>query len=210
MGDIDAGDAELGLQLAQLHAQMIAKARVEVAEGFVEQQHRWPHDEAARKGHALHLAAAEIARATLAIAIKAHKRQRLTHALFLLRARRAHHIEGIGDILLHAHVRPDGVGLEDHANAPFMHGDIDVRCAAEDGLALDPDLALVRLLKPGDAAHGRRLAATGGPEQNKHAAVSDLDVHAIDRRLIAIAFLQAGNLDRHPGSIPSDRLVGAG
>ena len=75
--DVDRGDAERLLQLADLGAHVDAQPRVEVAKRLVEQQDLRADDERARDGDALQLAARELVRPALAVARELHQRQRL-------------------------------------------------------------------------------------------------------------------------------------
>jgi hypothetical protein len=59
--DEEGGDAQLAVQLLDFHARLRAQLGVQVRQRFVEQKHLWlPHDRAAH-GHALALAAGELA-----------------------------------------------------------------------------------------------------------------------------------------------------
>ena len=62
VGDEDKGEAERALQGLQLALHRLAQLQVERSQRLVEQQHFRAQDERARKGHALPLAAGELAR----------------------------------------------------------------------------------------------------------------------------------------------------
>ena len=65
MGDVDEGDAELALQLAQLQLEVLAQLGVEGAEGLVEEQHARVQHQRASQRHPLLLPAGELGRAAL-------------------------------------------------------------------------------------------------------------------------------------------------
>lgn len=88
-------------------------------------------------------------------------------------ARDAAHLEPVGDVVEHVHVRVEGVVLEHHRNVAilgFLAGDV---------LVADEDAAAGDFLKPGDAAQGRGLAAAGRPDHDHEGAVRDFDVDAL-------------------------------
>ena len=70
MGHVDRGDAERLLKLADFAAHLDAQLRVEIGERLVEQQHLRLDDEGAGDGDALQLAARELMRPAIAIAVE--------------------------------------------------------------------------------------------------------------------------------------------
>ena len=65
MGDVDEGDADLGLDALELQLHLAAQLEVEGAERLVEQQHLGVVDQRAGDGDALLLAAGELVRLAL-------------------------------------------------------------------------------------------------------------------------------------------------
>src|SRR5258708_5114285 len=72
-----------------------------------------------------------------------------------------------GRVLKHVHVRPDGVGLEHHAEAAPVGRDEDVPGRGIDHAVADADLARPRPLQARDRAQRRGLAAAAGAQQRK-------------------------------------------
>ena len=79
--DVDHGEAEPLLQLADLLAHLAAQPGVEVAERLVEQQHRRLQHQGAGDGDALLLAARQLRRLALAVAVEADLGQALERLL---------------------------------------------------------------------------------------------------------------------------------
>src|SRR5262249_10618977 len=143
-----------------------------------------PAHDPAREGGPLLLAARELRRRPSLEAAHAHHVERTRD--FVLDLRRgifalARGAQRKGDVLEHAHVRPDCIGLEHHTDAAVArrheHAILDVA----HGLACDDDLARLRPLEPGEAAQGRGLAAAGGPEQRDQLAGLDAEADVVDR-----------------------------
>jgi ABC-type nitrate/sulfonate/bicarbonate transport system ATPase subunit len=92
-------------------------------------------------------------------------------------------------ILEDAHMRPDGVGLEHHAEIAPVRGDEDSPLRREHELPTYRDLARLRPFEPGDRAQRRRLPAAARAEQREQLARRHLerDVLRGDPRLTAVA-----------------------
>ena len=103
--------------------------------------------------------------------------------------RRAAHLQAIGEILAHRHMREDRVVLEDEADAAPAHRHAGHVAAAEQ------DAPAGRLLHAGDHVHGRRLAAARRPEQRHELAVLDGEVHGLQRGEVAEFLDQALQAD---------------
>ena len=78
------------------------------------------------------------------------------------------------DVVVHVHVREDGVALEDHRDAPPPRRQVG-RVSAPDRHA-----ALIDPLETGETAQQRRLAASGRTEQDDELLVPHLEVDAVD------------------------------
>ena len=99
MGDVHERDADLGLDALELDLHLPAQLEVESAERLVEQQHLRAVDQRPGQGHALLLAAGELAGAALA---EAAELDQLEHLVDLLL-----------DVLDAAAAQPEGDVLED-------------------------------------------------------------------------------------------------
>ena len=84
-----------------------------------------------------------------------------------------------GDILVHRHVGPKGVVLEQEAHLPLVCGDVDAHLTVKHYLVADGDAAAGRGLQPGDHPQGGGLAAAGGAQQGDEGVVSDDQVQVV-------------------------------
>ena len=60
------------------------------------------------------------------------------------------------------------------------------RAEVDHVLVVDPDRAVVDVLKPGEHAQARRLAASGGTDEDEKLAVVHLEVELVDRGAFAL------------------------
>ena len=72
--------------------------------------------------------------------------------------------QGAEDVLLHRHIREQGVVLEQQAHVPLLRGQVDALLAVEQHPAIQHDAAAVGLDDARDAAQGHALAAAGCAE----------------------------------------------
>ncbi len=101
---------------------------------------------------------------------EADRGERLPGAAHPLGAGHLAHPEPVGDVLLHRHVREQGVVLEDGVHLAGEGRQVGDVPPGE----LDP--AAVGPLEPRDQPQQGGLARTGGPEQGEELAVPDLQV----------------------------------
>ncbi|MCY1545954.1 hypothetical protein D9M68_819250 [compost metagenome] len=118
-----------------------------------------------------------------------HQLEHLRHAgvdLFL-----AHLVllEAEGDVLRHAHVREQRVGLEHHVDRPLVRGQVG------DVLAVEEDAPLGRPLEAGEHAQQGRLARSRTTEQGEDLALVDGQRHVVDRQ--GLVELLADPVDFH-------------
>ena len=111
-----------------------------------------------------------------------HEAQRLRHPLADDVSPDVPDLKRIGHVIEDVHMRPDGVGLEHHAQSALLRGNADVLLLRPDHLAADADLARIRSLQPDDAAQQRGLAATAGSEQREYLVGRDRQIHVIEGR----------------------------
>jgi len=190
--DVERGDADPLLQRADEESHLVAQLGVEVGERLVEQQQPRLDHQRAREGHALLLAAGELARVALAQARELHHREHGIDPALHLRGGDLAHLQAEAEVLADVHVREERVVLEHHADVPPLggqHGDVG---------AVEGDGATGRELEPGDAAQGRGLAAAGGAEQRDELALGDVEVDALHRGDGAEVLLEGGEREaRH-------------
>ena len=79
------------------------------------------HDQGARQRHPLLLPAGELVRIAVVVVGEADDAELLFDELAdLVLLMLALHLQRIGDVVEHGHMRPDGIGLEDHAEVPAV------------------------------------------------------------------------------------------
>ena len=186
VGDVDGGDAELALEPLQLVAQRLAQLGVEVGQRLVEQQQRRLDDDRPGQREALLLATGELGGLAVGEVSELHGLEHLGDAVGDLLLARAFvalaHLQREGDVVEHRHVRPDRVGLEDHAEPALVgrHVEVALPVAFEQRAVADDDPARVRALQAGDGAQRRRLAAARGAEEREHLALADGEADVVD------------------------------
>ena len=191
VGDVEHGEVERGLQPFELLAHFLAELGVEVAERLVEQQEPRFLDQRARHGEALLLAARELGRIPLREAAELDHVERPAHPVPDLGARLPADPQGKSDIVEHVHMRPDGVGLEDHADAAPVGRNGGAGPGVEQLRPVERDDTGARPLEPGDASQRRRLAAARRAEQREGLAGGDRERHVVDGGHAAIGGLEA-------------------
>ena len=146
---------------------LLPQLQVERAERLVEQQHRRPVDERARERDALALAAAELARAPLLVAVERDHLQHLERGTPALGLRHLLHAQAELDVVGHAHVREERVALEHGVDRARMGRDVLHRLAVDQQRA-----ARWRVSKPPIRFKRRRLAAAARAEQREELALA--------------------------------------
>src|SRR6516164_487602 len=170
MGDVDGGDADRALQPQQFGAHFLPQSGVEVAQGLVQQQQFGLADDRTRECDALLFAAAQHGGIALPVVAEIDAPQAVLDppADFLAAETHApHRLEWECDVLEYGHVRPDGIGLKDHADAALVHGHMDALPRVEDHRIAEADDAVVRLFEAGDAPQRCGFAASARPQQRE-------------------------------------------
>src|SRR5690242_14301470 len=109
-------------------------------------------------------------------------------------------------------MRPNRIGLGDHADRPLVGRHIDALARSEYRMAGDADLSAIRALQPPDAAQRRSLAATTRPKTGATRSLATLQRDAVDRvnalLVLAETFLQSFDLYRFSSfrHLSSERL----
>ncbi len=79
-------------------------------------------------------------------------------------------------------MRPNRIGLKNHADLPLLRRDIAGRTGRKYGLAVENNIARIGLFQARDAAHQRGLARTAGPQKNEELPFLDFEIDAIQGR----------------------------
>ena len=174
MRDKKRGDAQFTVQFLNLQACARAQLGVQVRERFVEQKYlRLAHDGAAH-GHTLALATREFA--WLAVQQRAQLQDvgGLVDPRINLVLGQLGDFQTIGHVVVHAHVRIQGVVLKDH-------GDVTLGGLQRiDQTATDVHFAFGDVFEPRHHAQQSALAAAAGAHDDDEFTVCNLHVHAVD------------------------------
>ncbi len=162
------------MEFADLDAHLHAQRRVEVGERFVEQEgRRLAHDGAADRD-ALALTARELTGLAFEIVGEVEDPRGLLHFLLDDVGALSGHLEREGDVVAHAHMRIERIGLEHHRQPPLRRADL------RHVLAVDEHLARGHILQSRDETQKRGLAAARGTDEDGELAVLDVEIDAVD------------------------------
>ncbi|GJD77875.1 hypothetical protein NBEOAGPD_1086 [Methylobacterium gregans] len=203
VGDVDEGEAELGLDPLQLGPHPHPQERVEGRERLVEEQDLGAGDEGAGERHALLLAAGELGRHPLGEVGHLHEVEHGERPRAALGLAHAPHLQAEGDVVAAIEVGEQGVALEHHRGAALRRRGVAHRARADDHVAGGHRLVAA------DHPQGRGLAAARGAEQAAIGAGADLEVDAVHGNRAAVALGQADQLDIH-ASLPRPAQQGTG
>ncbi len=200
VGHIDDGGPQLLVQTRQLQPGLVAQGGIQIGQGFVEEKDLGLAHDGPADGHALALAARELARLTRQQALQLQAARSLVHRRLNLGPRPAGHAQRKTHVLGHAHVRVERIALEDHgytALGRWQRGDL---------AAADKDLACAHRFQAGQHAQRRALAAARGAHQHHELAVAHLEVQGTHHGYPAFAIglghaakQQSSHLSARPG-----------
>ena len=175
VGNVDAGDADALLDLADLRAHIDAQLGVQVGQRFIKEQHRRFHDQGPGQSNALLLAAGQLVRHAVFHALQSHQLQHIHNFFFNGSLVHLFIDKAVADIIKYIIMREQRIALEHHAGIPFVRGQL------VDAHTVQQDLAFTDALKSRDHAQGRGLAAAGRPQQGHELAAGDIHVNVVHR-----------------------------
>ena len=123
MRNVDGGELELALQPLELEAHAVAQLGIEIGQRLIQQQQLRLHHQRAREREPLLLAARELGGVAVHQLVE---RDRLEHPHDLFPDQllsEPAHLQRKRHVLKYVHVRPDGVGLEHHAEIALVGRD---------------------------------------------------------------------------------------
>ncbi len=167
----DEGDAQRLLDFDQFELGFLAQLLVERAERFVEQQQFGALGQRARQGDALPLAARQLVRAALAVLLQFHEIEQFRHPVADFGAGQVVALQAIGDVLLHAHMREQRIGLEHHIDGAVVGRNV------RHVLAVDFNGARGRAFETRQHAQQGRFARARSAEQAEELALVDVERH---------------------------------
>ena len=179
VGDVDEGGLEALVELGDLRAHLHAQFGVQVGQRLVHQKHLWLAHDGAAQGHALALAAGKRGGLAVEKLFDAEDLRRLAHAAVDLRLGRLAQFEGKGHVVVHGHVRIEGVALKHHGDVAVLGQHV------VDQFAVDIQFAFGDLLQAGDHAQRGGLAAARGADQHHEFLILDLQIKILDSSDVA-------------------------
>jgi hypothetical protein len=175
MSNQDRGDTDTALDFPNFHAHGFAQLGVKIAERFVEQQQIGFDDKRSCKGHALLLAAGQMARISGAEAGKMDKFERLLHLLVNFLLLHTTHLQPECDVLGDRQVWKKRVILK------YQRGIAGIYWHAADIPALEAHIATVGSVDASDGSEQRCLPASGRAKQREEFPFCDGKRDAVDR-----------------------------
>ena len=185
--DVHRGNAQRALERGDLGAGLDAELGVQVGQRLVHEEDLGLAHDGTAHGDALALAAGESLRLAVEVLGQAEDLGRLPDPLVDLVFRGARNLEGEAHVVVHAHMRVQGVVLEDHGDVAVLGLDIG------DVLVPDENAPGVDVLQTGEHAQRSGLAASGGADQDEELAVGDREVQRVHARAV-IARVDAGGV----------------
>src|SRR5215470_13819015 len=172
--DVDGGDGQAVVQLAQRRAHRDAQLRVQVGQRLVhEEGARLPDDRPAHR-HPLPLPAGQRGGLALEVLADAQHPGHLVDPPGDLRLRRLALLQAERQVLLHRHVRVERVVLEHHRDVAVLGRQVVHHAPA------DRDRPRGDLLQARDRAQRGGLATAGRTDQDHELAVADLQAEVVD------------------------------
>jgi hypothetical protein len=169
VGDVERGGAETLLEQPDLGPHLHPQLGVEVGQRLVhEEGGRLAHDGAAH-GHPLALTTGEGSRAPVEVIGDLEDLGRLLDPVVDLLVGHLPQLEAEGHVVVHRHVRIQGVVLEHHGDVAILGRDV------VDHPLADLELPVGHLFEPRHHAQQRRLTAPGRSHQDDELAIIDLD-----------------------------------
>ena len=169
MRDIDGRDPEPAVQLDQLRPRLHPQLGVEVGQRLVHQEHLRLADDGPAEGDALALAARELAGPAQEQGLDAEQAGGFFDALVDVGLGDPAQFQPEGHVVVDAHVRVEGVILEDHGDVPVFGRD------GVDQPVADVDVSVGDFFESGDHPQGSGLAAAGRADQHHKLAVLDVE-----------------------------------
>ena len=188
MRDIEDGDVQFALQFLDFEPHFFAQVGVQVGQRLVQKHQGRVGDQRPGQGHALLLSAGKFRRQTPVQTGHADHLDAFHDAAADLVLRPLGDLQGIGDIFKHAHVRPDRVVLEDHAQSAAVGGNVDARGRIRHDGVVDGDSARIGGFKTGDQAEQYGFAAARRSQQGETLAFFDGKREILVHLMAAVTF----------------------
>ena len=174
VGDVDGGDAKPFVQLVQRGAHGDPELGVQVGQRLVHQEGPRLADDGPAHRDPLALPAGQRGGLALEVGLEAEHLSRLVHPALDLGLGGLAQLQAEGQVLLHGHVRIQGVVLEHHRDVPVL------RRQVVHHPVTDRDRARGDLLQPRDGPQRRRLTAARRADQDHELAVLNVQAQPVD------------------------------
>ena len=115
-------DAFKDIHHFQLHA--VSEFFIQRSHRLIQQQQFWPFRQTTRQCHTLTLTAGKLVRFAFGELLHMHESQHLIHPTGDFSLRQLVLLEAKGNVLLHRHVRKQGIGLKHHINRTQIRRDM--------------------------------------------------------------------------------------
>src|SRR5438876_2264778 len=183
VGHIYRREIEIALQPLELRSHAVAQLGIEIRERLIQQQKLWLHHQGACEREALLLASRKLGGIAICQLFERYGVQYSHYPVADILLAQLPYLEREGGVLKYVHVRPDGVGLEHHAEIAPVGCNEDALLRRIDQPTIGFDLAGSRLLQPRNRAQRRGLAAPRGSEQREQLTLRHLErdvLHGFD------------------------------
>ncbi|MNO34326.1 hypothetical protein D3C76_243580 [compost metagenome] len=200
MGHVDHGHAQSLVNVLDFHLHVLAQLLVQGAERFIHQyQLRFEHQRPGQ-GHALLLAAGQLAGIALGERIELDHVQHALHAFADIGLAEVAHRQRECKVLGHGHVREQGIVLEHHADVAL------VRRYVVDGPPVQQDFAGSGGFETRQHHQAGGLARPRRPQQGQELAFANVQVEVFDDQILTVvALLHATEADQYL-ACPSARI----
>ena len=205
VGDVDHRHPHAFVDVPDLVLHLLAELAVERTERLVHEHDLRLEDQCSRNCHALLLPPRKLVRPPVPEAAKLHHVEHPGDAPLDLRLARLAHLQGVGDVLEHRHVREQGVVLEHHADVAL------VRRQVVDGAPFENDVAVGGGFESGEHHQAGGLARPGRTQHGQEFTAVDVEVEFLDDEgfpvvaLLNVLELDEGFVVRHV-TLSSPRL----
>ena len=179
MRDVDEGQPDVLLDLLEFDLHSLAKLQVQRSERLIEQQHAGPVHEGPGQRDALALSARQLRRLASTELLESHHLERFGYSGSAFGTIDLLDAESVLHVVRHAHVREQGVILEDRVHVPVVRGE------AANIVAVEFDVPFGRCLESGDHPQARRLPRPGWSEHREELSFDDIQIDPVDRDHVA-------------------------
>ena len=180
VGHEDRGKSQTLLECTDFAAHAQTQARIQVREGFVEEDDLRFHDECSRQGNALLLASGQLMRVAVSVLFDPHERQTVSDPLLTFCGGELLVVQAESHVVFHRQVWKERVGLEHHRHGALFGRD------RHQGLAVQGDFAFRNVLKSGDHTQGRGLPTAGRSQEGHEFSGLNVEVDAVNSSVLPL------------------------